>query len=926
MSFSLLLGALSACGSDPPLPSPLDLGPAPDPIRPPTIARFEALTATVSEGEPARLEWAVTEAEAVELRSDRLGFRIDVPLTGTATTPALDVSTRFILSAEGPGGVSLAEVAIAVVAPPEPAAIESFEAFPERFEGAGADIRLSWRAEGELRLFANRDPLDFPGQETTFWTVYVRAPTLFTLVAERDGRSVERSVQVRRSGVELEPNDERGSAGFLDRDGRAVGSIGRSGDVDWYAVDVPEGGNLFAEVTNGARGCDFDSQLELWGPDPERPGQIRFLALADDAGGRSCARLDPADEPRALEMLAGRHYLTVRGFDARAVGPYELNVLVAGPECGNGLVEPSRGENCDAVGPGCADCQLVFEGDMPFRGPDASETRPASLVPGRDRFFEILLEREAVVGARLRDGDGRCPTGLELALLDPLRSGGSTALVLDDGRRSDCGELRTASRPAGRYVLRARSAGPLVQPRVSVRIATPGCGDGLRQEGVEACDDGNLSDDDGCSSTCEWSAVATATATPIRLSVQDRSLRFVSVDVLQPGASVTASVAESVAEDVVLSLYDEDFERLGEAPSGAPLGAGSAFAVNLPRGRYSVGLRRVRPADAPIPLTVRAVSPECSDGILQTRANETCDDGNTLPGDGCDAGCRLELAAPVVELPDPARPLLGGRVPVGGALYFGIRTSTVVRLLSVRAGHPQVARCDAPADTDLRMTLLDETLREVIADEGTAFTCPLITQEHMGPGDAYLRLESLTGRSLDSVFVQIFSATGQCGDGGLDDNEACDDGNRSSGDGCSPSCRWEPNAGGESEPNDLPSEAEVLGVRVGGPVVERLGAIHTFDRDVYRFSVGRWQEVALTAKLVDSRLDPFCSVDTYLRLLDDRGQVVAENDNDPNRSGGCSFLELVGARRLFEGTYDLEVSAGPSRSRVPMYTLEVMLE
>jgi cysteine-rich repeat protein len=52
-------------------------------------------------------------------------------------------------------------------------------------------------------------------------------------------------------------------------------------------------------------------------------------------------------------------------------------------------------------------------------------------------------------------------------------------------------------------------------------------------------------------------------------------------------------------------------------------------------------------------------SGQCGDGTLQGSCNEACDDGNTTPGDGCDASCQFEPCAPT--------PVSGCRAPVVSA-------------------------------------------------------------------------------------------------------------------------------------------------------------------------------------------------------------------------------------------------------------------
>jgi cysteine-rich repeat protein len=45
------------------------------------------------------------------------------------------------------------------------------------------------------------------------------------------------------------------------------------------------------------------------------------------------------------------------------------------------------------------------------------------------------------------------------------------------------------------------------------------------------------------------------------------------------------------------------------------------------------------------------IKPTCGNGIIEH--SETCDDGKTEPGDGCDSTCRKELNAPSVSEAEP---------------------------------------------------------------------------------------------------------------------------------------------------------------------------------------------------------------------------------------------------------------------------------
>ena len=113
-----------------------------------------------------------------------------------------------------------------------------------------------------------------------------------------------------------------------------------------------------------------------------------------------------------------------------------------------------------------------------------------------------------------------------------------------------------------------------------------GCGDGST-EGDEECDDGNLEDDDGCSSTCQVEECGDGT--------------------------VQAGIGEECEDGVVFETCD----GLGALP---------------------LGVVRCEPdctwGDAVCP------DPVCGDGALD--AGEACDDGNTDDGDGCDGSCDSE--------------------------------------------------------------------------------------------------------------------------------------------------------------------------------------------------------------------------------------------------------------------------------------------
>ncbi len=139
-------------------------------------------------------------------------------------------------------------------------------------------------------------------------------------------------------------------------------------------------------------------------------------------------------------------------------------------------------------------------------------------------------------------------------------------------------------------------------------------------------------------------------------------------------------------------------------------------------------------ADAPADCQVMA-APGCGDGLIN-EANEQCDDGNSIPGDGCSGTCQIE---PYYTCPTPGQPCV----------------STIV------CGDGVVGP-DEECDDGNTMSG-DGCSSKCLIEKG--YSCP----------------------TPDKPCVQIHI----CGDGTVDPNEGCDDGNTVSGDGCSSRCQIE---------------------------------------------------------------------------------------------------------------------------------------
>jgi fibro-slime domain-containing protein len=141
--------------------------------------------------------------------------------------------------------------------------------------------------------------------------------------------------------------------------------------------------------------------------------------------------------------------------------------------------------------------------------------------------------------------------------------------------------------------------------------------------------------------------------------------------------------------------------------------------------------------DAPVaPMDTRPAA-LCGNGVLE--GDETCDDGNTRPGDGCSGICRLE---PNFDCPTVGQPCMS----------------------TIRCGDGKIEGNEACDDGN------------AAAGDGCSATC---TVEE---GWACARAGERCTRVM----------TGRCGDGVVNAGEQCDDDNTMSGDGCSATCQLEP--------------------------------------------------------------------------------------------------------------------------------------
>jgi len=296
--------------------------------------------------------------------------------------------------------------------------------------------------------------------------------------------------------------------------------------------------------------------------------------------------------------------------------------------------------------------------------------------------------------------------------------------------------------------------------------AAPRCGDGFVRAGVEPCDDGNTFNTDACTNSC------------IAATCGDGFVRS-GVEVCDDANSANT---DSCTNACLAATCGDGFVQPGEACDDTN-NANTDSCTNA------------------------CLAAACGDGFLQ--AGEACDDGNAAAGDGC-LNCAIE----------------GGLCTTGTDLNFGTTSSlnytTTTTIASGNSGEPScLVGTTGRGGNDLIFAWSPtvsgsydistagssfDTLLEVFSgcSGATSLACndDITTTTNL---DSAVTVNLVAGTTYRIWVDGYATATGtvvlaaalvpppgsRCGDGIIYGTEQCDDGNTTSGDGCSATCRSE---------------------------------------------------------------------------------------------------------------------------------------
>jgi fibro-slime domain-containing protein len=284
-------------------------------------------------------------------------------------------------------------------------------------------------------------------------------------------------------------------------------------------------------------------------------------------------------------------------------------------------------------------------------------------------------------------------------------------------------------------------AGPEVPP-------PPACGNGVLDAG-ETCDDGNTTPGDGCSGTCQIEPNFTC-PTPGQFCVSTATCGdgvIAGNEQCDDGNTVGGDGCSANCRIEMGWICPT--AGLPCKPAPAPPCGNGALELgegcddgNTKNGDGCSSTCQVEPGwTCPIVDAPCVLIPFCGDGKLN--GTEQCDDGNVTPGDGCSGTCTLE---PFFTCPTPGQPCV----------------STIV------CGDLMVTGDEACDDGNTK------------GGDGCSADC-----KQVEPGYTCPKANGVGGPCTPV-------ATPRCGDGRLSFGEECDDGNTTSGDGCSSTCTLEP--------------------------------------------------------------------------------------------------------------------------------------
>jgi cysteine-rich repeat protein len=393
-------------------------------------------------------------------------------------------------------------------------------------------------------------------------------------------------------------------------------------------------------------------------------------------------------------------------------------------------------------------------------------------------------------------------------------------------------------------------AGPF---QLDVTMVDPKCGNGILETGEE-WDDGNTTSGDGVTSDCKLESPTVSdkcVADPTTMAAIDVSavgdgtykgvqsgtttgmtngdFKTCPVGVSGPQAPDVVWRMRSPIDGLATVTINGKFQPAISAYKTCVDSAASMIACDN-SGLQKISFPVTKDADAfvvvdsystskngPYTLNVAITPPVCGNGIIE--GGESCDDSNATSGDGCSSTCQLEPVTAHEKCLDAELVDMGTADSTGAykkSIASGITNLAADQSIApcASAGKDAVFKVVAPIDGlitarvtapfDASIGIREGTCTDTGAPKRCSETGPSAIEQVRIPavkdGVYYIVVDSVTAKDSGWFNLDVSVSPSVCGDGAIGGSEGCDDGNTTSGDGCSATCTIETLAGVDTCP------------------------------------------------------------------------------------------------------------------------------
>lgn len=494
----------------------------------PAVTAFTAAPTAVAAGGQSTLSWTTMNADQVRILDGATVVLLETTNVAAGTVVVSPTAnTTYTIEATLMGAnAATATADVFVHAAP---VVNTFTVAPATLTAAGP-VTVTWDVTNVSSLTLTLDGTavaNFPAVASTGATqpsngsiqVQVTQTGTFQLNAMSAAGMLNPTQMVTVGGVnpntETEPNDTFGTANPFPVMGGLNGTL-TADDYDFFTVDVPAGGNVTAQTSDGMGGCATDTVLFLAGPG----GTV--IASDDNDGTGNCSLISPANDAGASDLIAGTYFVVVAHASATGTGNYTVDVTVGAASCGNDIIETNAGEQCDGgnatAGDGCnAACQIeIHPTVLSGTGGTVALTFPTGV------DFQVVQVNVAAgqsIGAIAADPGGTTCNNVNTAINlanDQLLAIGGKADGGPTGTAGACARLVVptdafnVNLEAGTYYLVVFAESGTGAVQLTVTITNAVCGNGVTEtNGGEQCDGGNATPGDGCNATCQLEVTQT---------------------------------------------------------------------------------------------------------------------------------------------------------------------------------------------------------------------------------------------------------------------------------------------------------------------------------------------------------------------------------------------------------------------------------